>query len=376
MGGGASVPEFHDRIQQRLKNLKTEQEKEKKILLLGAGECGKSTILKQVKIIHAQNSEKTFTKEEKLKYTQLVRNNTVTSIQSLLEACMKLGISFSTANFEPICERIMDLDPTDPDPDLSIKDDINMMWQDDGVQEAKRREKEFHLLDSAPYFLNALERTFDRDYNITTQDILRTRITTTGIIETTFQVENSMQFRMYDVGGQRGERKRWIHSFDDVNAIMFIASLSEYDQVLAEDRSVNRLDESLNLFESIANLPWFEKAAIFLFLNKQDLFEIKIKTVPIADYHPDYDNWVYEDENKKPVKILPWEEGKDKQNFTQGLYFFRDYYQDRLEWDDEQRQLYTFPTDATCTDQIQNMWKATRHSILHSRLYDSALQLF
>src|SRR3954467_7976686 len=78
-------------------------------------------------------------------------------------------------------------------------------------------------------------------------------------------------FRMYDVGGQRGERKKWIHCFENVTAIMFIASLSEYDQVLAEDRSRNRLKESLDLFEGIINLPWFNDAPIILFLNKDDL---------------------------------------------------------------------------------------------------------
>ena len=67
-------------------------------------------------------------------------------------------------------------------------------------------------------------------------------------MQTDFFIDK-LNFKMYDVGGQRGERKKWIHSFDDVTAIMFIASLSEYDQKLAEDRTKNRLKESLDLFE-------------------------------------------------------------------------------------------------------------------------------
>lgn len=47
-------------------------------------------------------------------------------------------------------------------------------------------------------------------------------------------------FEMYDVGGQRNERKKWIHCFDSVTAIIFVAALSEYDQVLFEDASTNR----------------------------------------------------------------------------------------------------------------------------------------
>lgn len=41
--------------------------------------------------------------------------------------------------------------------------------------------------------------------------------------------------RVFDVGGQRSQRKKWIHCFDDAKAIIYVASLSEYDQVLEED---------------------------------------------------------------------------------------------------------------------------------------------
>ena len=46
---------------------------------------------------------------------------------------------------------------------------------------------------------------------------------------------------MFDVGGQRSQRKKWIHCFDDVDCVLFVVALSEYDQVLSEDSSVNRM---------------------------------------------------------------------------------------------------------------------------------------
>jgi hypothetical protein len=46
---------------------------------------------------------------------------------------------------------------------------------------------------------------------------------------------------MVDVGGQRSERRKWIHCFENVTSIMFLAALSEYDQVLVEsDNEVKR----------------------------------------------------------------------------------------------------------------------------------------
>lgn len=74
-------------------------------------------------------------------------------------------------------------------------------------------------------------------YQPTDQDVLRSRVKTTGITETTFLVDE-LTYRLYDVGGQRSERKKWIHCFENVNAIVFLVAISEYDQVLVEDETV------------------------------------------------------------------------------------------------------------------------------------------
>lgn len=46
-----------------------------------------------------------------------------------------------------------------------------------------------------------------------------------------------MRHSMFDVGGQRSERKKWIHCFENVTSIIFCVALSEYDQVLLEENS-------------------------------------------------------------------------------------------------------------------------------------------
>ena len=53
-----------------------------------------------------------------------------------------------------------------------------------------------------------------------------------------------VNFRLVDVGGQRSERRKWIHCFEDVSSIIFIASLAEYNLSLVEDVAVNRLGEN------------------------------------------------------------------------------------------------------------------------------------
>jgi hypothetical protein len=125
------------------------------------------------------------------------------------------------------------------------------------------------------------------NYIPTEADVLRARVRSTGIQEAEFEFDE-MKFKMLDVGGQRSERRKWIHCFDKVTAIIFCVALSEYDQVLREDEAQNRMHESLMLFEEIGNSHWFSSSAIILFLNKTDLFSEKIKRVPLTCCFPNY----------------------------------------------------------------------------------------
>jgi hypothetical protein len=116
-------------------------------------------------------------------------------------------------------------------------------------------------------YFDSIARIGGRNYVPSDQDVLRSRVKTTGITETTFQI-GELKYRMFDVGGQRSERKKWIHCFENVTAIVFLVAISEYDQMLYEDESINRMQEALVLFDSICNSRWFVRTSIILFLNK------------------------------------------------------------------------------------------------------------
>jgi guanine nucleotide-binding protein G(i) subunit alpha len=118
--------------------------------------------------------------------------------------------------------------------------------------------------------------------------VLRSRVKTTGITETTFII-GELTYRMFDVGGQRSERKKWIHCFENVTTILFLVAISEYDQLLFEDETVNRMQEALTLFDSICNSRWFVRTSIILFLNKIDRFKEKLPVSPMKNYFPDYE---------------------------------------------------------------------------------------
>lgn len=134
-----------------------------------------------------------------------------------------------------------------------------------------------------------MDRIVDEKYVPTPTDVLRARVRTNGIIETNFRVNDTI-ISMYDVGGQRSQRKKWVYCFEDVRAVLFVVSLSGYDMTLLEDPSVNRLEESLNLFEQIVNNRWFKEASFVIFLNKLDLFRDKItrSSRQMRHFFPDY----------------------------------------------------------------------------------------
>ena len=85
-------------------------------------------------------------------------------------------------------------------------------------------------------YYDSIDRLFAPGYLPTDQDVLRSRLRTTGITETLFEL-GQLNYHMFDVGGQRSERKKWVHCFEGVHCLMFVAALSGYDQCLVEDKT-------------------------------------------------------------------------------------------------------------------------------------------
>lgn len=198
-------------------------------------------------------------------------------------------------------------------------------------------------------YFDSIGRIAQPDYLPNDQDVLRSRVKTTGITETTFII-GELTYRMFDVGGQRSERKKWIHCFENVTTILFLVAISEYDQLLFEDETVNRMQEALTLFDSICNSRWFVKTSIILFLNKIDRFKEKLPVSPMKNYFPDYEGKL----NQHGT------DGRDhqKSNLAEGGPDYAaacDYILNRFVSlnQHETKQIYTHFTCATDTTQIR-----------------------
>eukprot|EP00042_Codosiga_hollandica_P044841 m.447930 g.447930 ORF g.447930 m.447930 type:complete len:363 (+) comp56884_c0_seq4:674-1762(+) len=257
-----------------------------KLLLLGAGESGKSTLVKQMKIIHGDG----YSTQELTNFKPTIIDNLVHSMRAVLEAMGTLKINLGQSTNKVHVKTIFTFAEAGVMTAMStdLSEAIKNLWADSGVQTCFRRSSEYQLNDSASYYFDAITRISAHDYMPTQQDVLRARVRTTGILETQFRYRD-LTYRMFDVGGQRSERRKWIECFDDVTAVIFVTSLSEYNLKLFEDGITNRVHESLTLFEAICNNKFFKNTAMILFLNKTDLFATKIATIPLKDYFPEYE---------------------------------------------------------------------------------------
>lgn len=379
----------NDAIEQSLQMGKQNDKNEIKLLLLGAGESGKSTVLKQLKLLHKGG----FTHQERLQYSQVIWADAIQSMKILVIQARKLGIPLDCDDplnnrelFE--CKRILlkakaldhidagvaggsdflndyvlkyserhetkrrdqstgqarafdedeqswllrdksedramsdetvvvedkldlqqifrDLDEDSGNDQMFLKEQqlqqrqlqqltnldianaIEQLWKKDkGIKQCFARSNEFQLEGSAPYYFDNILKFADRDYICSDEDILKGRVKTTGITESDFTIGSS-KFKVLDAGGQRSERKKWIHCFEGITAVLFVLAMSEYDQMLFEDERVNRMQESIMLFDTLLNSKWFRNTPFILFLNKMDIFEEKVKRMPIRKFFPNY----------------------------------------------------------------------------------------
>jgi hypothetical protein len=237
----------------------------------------------------------------------------------------------------------------DEEIDQRLAEHLKALWNDRSIQITYDNRASYQLTDSAKYFFDRVDEVSKPGYIPSEQDVLRSRVRTTGIVENEFHIDGNA-FKMFDVGGQRNERKKWIHCFENVTAVLFVAAISEYDQVLYEDETTNRIVEALNLFEEICNSRWFRETSMILFLNKRDLFAEKIQRVPLRKFFPEY-------------------QGDD--SYKSGCEFMQEQFESKNRNPD--KQVYTHITCATDTNNISAVFNAVKDIIIRKSLTQAGL---
>eukprot|EP01083_Nonionella_stella_P074819 203068_1 len=353
---------------------------EQKILFLGSGGSGKSTLFKQLRLIHGSG----FSDLDREGYIKYIHLQIVNQMKSILQ--IYIGYNHrqqqrdNKANGKDI----------DDDDELVIFDDLKLespplqhmepaelilnykydklkhclppdicaaittLWAEQVIKEIYDLRHITRIETSSKHFWDKLETIQNSNYLPSIEDILLNRFITTGLHEQRFDVEGNV-LHIIDVGGQRSQRRKWMHCFEYVVAVIFIASLSCYDAVLPEDTEVNQMTDQIELFGNIINNRTLHQVAMILFLNKKDLFQKKycIDKIPLnkCEFFEDYT-----DHNC---------------DYTRASKYICDVFQavDRS----QERKIFTHLTCATDTNNIDTVFKDVREIIMQQSLVASGL---
>ncbi|XP_068563355.1 guanine nucleotide-binding protein subunit alpha-15.1 [Cebidichthys violaceus] len=336
-------------IKRILKQQKKKERKEIKILLLGTGESGKTTFIRQMRIIHGRG----FSEEERRSFAKCIYQNILTAMKAMTGAMATLKIPYFNPENEIYAKWLQDVNTVQVSQlERGYVDAVRRLWADSGIRVCYSRRCEYQLLDSTEYYMSNLDRISASDYIPTEQDVLRVRFPTTGIHDYSFTIKN-ITLRIVDVGGQKSERRKWIHCFENVTSLMFLASLSEYDQVLEERETINRMHESLALFYTTIHSPWFFHTSIILFLNKTDILADKVQTSDLQKYFPTFTG-----KRRDP---------EDAKNYIRKLYEQQAVNRDKR---DEWKTLYPHFTCATDTNNIRKVFSDVKDTVLLKSLRD------
>jgi len=309
---------------------------EVKLLLLGPSESGKSTIVKQMKLLlqaTGRSAFKGFTQEEKRTYRRTIYSNAITGMKTIMKAMVKLGLTFSDPArkqdyrlFSVLSQR---LNEGELSSELAVV--MQRLWTDASVQECLKRSNEYDLNDSAPYFLNHLERITRPGYLPTDEDVLKARVKKFEPTEVIL-VQDNYRFRIIDFGDQESERKKWVQCFSTADAIVFCASLADYDTLDHDGSPKNKLKKSMDYFASICNNKFFNYTTIFLMLNKSDVFRAKLAKCPLS---------------------LAFSSYKGENSFEETVAFISQKFE---KLNHRERRVHTLVTCATNTGDVRQVW--------------------
>jgi len=389
----SSIDQTPGRCQVKNGNNRNNGESVVRMLLLGAGESGKSTILKQMRILYGTPPSNV----ELEMFRAVIRSNVISAMEKLLciiEKNTPISESLTAPEekeaFAELYENLVENKqaalkslPTDMNmggyaaspatksmqqgfvnthAGLIAKQEalmfmkhieaLKILWASEAMKDAWVCRAQENVNDGHKLFLENLDEIASPDYIPSQADILLSRIRTNNPRKERFVIKGKI-FDVTDIGGQRSERRKWMDEFDKpVDAVIFVAALSEYDQNLTETSTCNRMIEALELFSSVCNNDTFEETPIILFLNKKDIFAEKIMFSHINDQKP------FEDYNGP------------KEDFNNGVQYFMHKFKQCVV-DEEVQDNFVHVTDATDTKNMEFVLDATREIILNKNLIHS-----
>ncbi|KAH9044210.1 G-alpha-domain-containing protein [Lactarius hengduanensis] len=347
-----------------------------KVLMLGQVESGKSTT---VKIFQMSYTPKAW-EEERMSWRTVIHLNLVRSVNTILDALehapeTAVRVNLLRMRLSPlrrVCVRSRSgwaaalsrakqraknpgrRSPADEALEVILmsRDDIAALWGDDSVR-AALEVRNVRLEDRSGFFLDDLYRIAHRGYEPTDDDVVRARLRTMGVQE--HRKEAGHEWIFYDVSGSRSHRGSWHPYFMDVQAIIFLAPISVFDEKIDGEGGINRLEDSIKFWTTICRSKLLAKVELVLFLNKCDILERKLaRGVSMKQYISTYGDRV----NDMP---------------TASKYLRKQFQEIARKHSPEPRRVHTFLTTAIDTRAMTTTLGTIRASIVKENLKSANL---
>ncbi|KAJ7454350.1 guanine nucleotide binding protein, alpha subunit [Mycena galericulata] len=262
----------------------------KSVLVLGGPSSGKATFIKQAKLFGSG-----FSDGERDEYKSDIHKSVINTVKMALDQIPPITQSSSLDQIILSFRRQAETSATITPDTWSA---LSSLWKDQSTRAAILTSAGPRSCGSFPYFMDSIDRIADPSYTPTDADILRYKLPSPAVTDTTFNRiisvqsghEHTLNATLTCVHRNIGLRRKWISFFLEARAIVFLVDLSSYDQVIiSEDgNEKNSMKETLKEFEDLCTHPYLRHVAIALVMNKMDLFAAKLTRSPLATHFPDY----------------------------------------------------------------------------------------
>ncbi|ETO15399.1 guanine nucleotide-binding protein alpha subunit [Reticulomyxa filosa] len=259
-------------------DIEIKPEQQIKYVILGAHCSGKSALFQQLRLLSDPACE--FRKEE-LRTT--ARATIVKGLRELTEEMEQMQCT--SEKLERAKEVLQQKEG--PAGHLITREEsekLEEFWKDKDVQQIVKEKRKKGVINicgvnNFEYLMNSIQRYCSEqssDSIMTTEDALNIYNKNASFEQTTARVQDakdksSFQTEVYcHVGGARTVRKKWIHYFDDVSVLLFVADSVSINQDLLEDPSTLKFFDEFDLFNQLAPSRWFTKTVKVVLLNKCD----------------------------------------------------------------------------------------------------------
>ena len=187
-----------------LDDLPSGESGEPRVLLLGAGDCGKSTLFRQLQLLYGG----TAAAKNSYVLAGAVRSHLFHTLREATQGMARLGIEFAEPQNIARAQTLLDVAKVDDATVRGLDDDVAAVGADAGLRAVLKRGAAVHLPESAAYFLDAASRILAPGYVPTGDDVLRMRVRTRGVALAQVSAFGR-DFEVVDVGGARTERRKW-----------------------------------------------------------------------------------------------------------------------------------------------------------------------